>query len=201
MPEPQKLSEEISNAPQTEAEFESWLREQMSVEGRGWLLAHADDGVIWGRWHNGGIITSHDVAPEISPALRLVTLQQAFIFGAHDEVRLWRDEGGWLARRISDDDLAGKADRFDEDEMQILWGDKVVREDADKVFTHIREERQGGMDHVVPLIVTESQLQARRLKLRRRPFLTYDENTGEARIAVSRLVSVEIEPEQQEVQQ
>jgi len=105
-------------------QFLSWLRRQMNRE-RKWLLAHADDGVIWGRCDNDEIITSHDLAPDISPELRLITLQQAFIFGEQDEVRLWQEENGqksrWRARRLSDGEGAVSID-----ETQVLWGSEIV---------------------------------------------------------------------------
>jgi CRISPR-associated protein (TIGR03984 family) len=184
----------------TNEEFQEWLRGQMNGE-RKWLLAHADDGVIWGRWENGAIITSTDVARDVSPELRLVTLQQAFIFGERDEVKLWRDEDGeatgWRARRLSDGEDADVMD-----EPQLLWGSEIVEwhDDFDgKRFTHVRERKSNyGMDHVVPIEVTKDDLDNRRLKLLVRHFITYDEQTGEARITLSRLVSIESEqPPQQ----
>jgi CRISPR-associated protein (TIGR03984 family) len=193
MPETTNLSKEAI-PPGPDADVRGWLRGQMNAERR-WLLAHADDGVIWGRWDDGEIITSHDVAPGISPELRLVTLQQAFIFGERDEVRLWRDETGWLARRISDEN---DAEVFEPDEMQVLWGTEVLEWPEGKEgkgFTHVREKSQQGMDHVVPVEVTTSQLNARQLKLRVRHFITEDLETGEAHIALSRLVSVEVAQE------
>jgi len=184
MPETSKLTEDV-DAPQPGGDLLSWLRGQMSAE-RKWLLAHADDGVIWGKWDNGQVITSHDVAPDIAPPLRLVTLQQAFIFSEQDEVRVWREDQGWLARRISD---VGDEEPIPEE--QVLWGDKVEETFRDKGFTHVREKKQGGMDHIVPIIVEQDDLDNRRLKLRVRHFIVCDKQTGEARIALSRLVGLE----------
>ncbi len=165
-----------------------WLREQMNSE-RKWLLAHADDGVIWGRLDASELITSHDIAPNISPELRLITLQQAFIFGWQDEVRLWRDERGWLFYLINDSE---ETDYIDE--TQILWGTEVIEfpeGSNSRGFTHLRESKQQGLDHVVPIEVINAQLRERRLKLRVRHFITRDDTTGEARITLSRLVSLE----------
>jgi len=185
MAETRKWSEPL-DAPQAETNLPGWLGKQLNTQ-RPWLLAHADDGVIWGKIGANGLITSHQLVPQLSPLLRLVTLQQLFLFGADDEVRLWRDEDGWLACRISD---GGGAEAFDE--AQILWGDKVVRDFTAEGFTHVREEKQGGMDHVVPLKVTNAELKARQLRLCVRHFIDYDEQTGESRIALSRLTGVEI---------
>lgn len=197
MPETIKLSEEVI-APEPDADVLAWLHGQMNAERR-WLLAHADDGVIWGRWDDGEITTSHDVAPAISPPLRLVTLQQAFIFGERDEVRLWRDGQGWLARRINDEN---GAEVFESDEKQVLWGSEVAEWPNDKNgkgFTHVHELISNyGMHHIVPVMVTSEDLKERKLRLRVRHFITEDPETGEARIALSRLVSVEVAQEDEQ---
>jgi CRISPR-associated protein (TIGR03984 family) len=188
MSETRKLAEDVT-LPTQDADMMEWLRGQMN-EKRKWLLAHADDGVIWGRWDGDKIITSHDVAPDLSPPLRLVTLRQASLFGEDDELRLWRDERGFLARRIGDENGADVI-RFDE--TQVLWGDAIMPLNDPRGFTHVREKkRQGGMDHVVPIDVSQDDLENRRLKLRVRHFVTYDQDTGEAHIALSRLISIEI---------
>lgn len=172
-----------------------WIEKQLT-DGREFLLAHFDDGVMWGKLGaDDKLITSHDLAPELSPQVRLVTLQQAFIFGEQSEVRLWPGEvGGWEARLIresKDQQFNGaeaqERDCFDED--QILWGTEV-KEPFPEDFTHVLEKRQHGMEHVVPVKVDNAQLNARNLKLRVRHFINYDEHTGEARIYLSRLVKV-----------
>jgi CRISPR-associated protein (TIGR03984 family) len=181
-------------APQTNEELHKWLREVMNND-RCWLLAHADDGVIWGKWENDAIATSHDVAPDISPALRLVTLQQSFIFGARDEVRLWRDDDVWRARLIDETQLPALCSIC---ECQVLWGSHIVRQLIGKngvIFSHLCERVFNyGMDHVVPLSVTPDDLKARRLKLHIRHLITRDEETGEARIFLSRLAGLRLEP-------
>ena len=180
----------------TNEEFQAWVCAQMNDERR-WLLAHADDGVIWGRWQNNGLVTSHDVAPALAPELRLVTLQQLFIFGAQDEVRLWRDDDSpatrWRARRLSD---SATDDVIDDviNESQILWGSKLEAL-AGQPFTHVWEEvSNSGMHHVVPLNVSADDLAQRRLRLLVRHYITKDEHTGEARITHSRLVGLEPQP-------
>ena len=180
----------------TNEEFQNWVREQMNAE-RKWLLAHADDGVIWGRWEGNELITSHDVVPTLAPPLRLVTLQQLFLFGSSDEVRLWRDDDcattRWRARRISD---SAPDDVIDDviNESQILWGSKLEAI-AGQPFTHVWEEVSNfGMHHVVPFEVSPDDLEKRRLRLLVRHYITPDEQTGEARITHSRLVGLEPQP-------
>lgn len=190
MPEVENWDERVAYL-QPDDDLKQWLAKQMNA-GRGWLLAHADDGVIWGRWESGELITSHDIASDISPELRLVTLQQAFLFGEQDEVRLWREDESWCARRIDGRSDAG-GDKANEcfDERQVLWGTEAHYIDRTRKFTHVREKSQQGMDHVVPVVVDSDELRQRKLRLRIRHYFDYDSATGEARIALSRLVGLE----------
>lgn len=163
-----------------------WFANQMKPN-RQWLLAYADDGVIWGKLTaDEQLMTSNDIAPKISPELRWKTLQQAYIFGEQDEVRLWREGEDWQARLV-----IGDADETDTiDEYHILWGTEA-KESKDG-FTQVREVRQQGMDHIVPLEVMTDELRKRRLKLLARHLIEYDEDSGEARITLSRLVNIEV---------
>ena len=52
------------------------LSAQARSYGLRWLLAHADDGVIWGEFRPDGLHISSDAFPHISPSLRVETLQQ-----------------------------------------------------------------------------------------------------------------------------
>jgi CRISPR-associated protein (TIGR03984 family) len=170
-------------------QLKEWIERQMQA-GRNFLLAHCDDGVIWGRRGTDKLLTSYDLAPEISPLLRLTTVQQLFVFGADEtewrgEARLWRGERSWEESIVTQNPTN---DCFDED--QVLWGTEVVTLDNPQGFTRVREKQQQGLEQVVPVEVTEEQLQQRRLKLRVRHFIQRDDETGEARIYLSRLVKV-----------
>lgn len=144
------------------------------------LLAHADDGVIWGRANDDGLHTSHGIAPE-SPPLRATTLQQCRLFGPAGELLVWRINDGWRARYVTD-----TTDHSDDtiDEDQILWGSNV--ETVKDRFTLVREGSQG-MRHAVPIVVSNQQLERHQLRLRVRHYI--NENIdGEARVTLSRLV-------------
>lgn len=147
-----------------------------------YLLAHADDGVIWGHIDGDSLRTSHGVAPA-SPPLRAVTLQQARLFSPAGELLVWRVDGGWRARLVTDVD--GNADDYI-DEDQILWGDTV--EATRDGFTLVREGSQG-MRHAAPVTVAPDQLKRHELRLRVRHYITENDD-GEARISLSRLVQV-----------
>lgn len=161
-----------------------WFVAQARQRNLRYLLAHADDGVIWGRVDDHGLHTSHGIAPT-SPPLRLSTLQQARLFGPAGELLLWRSDDGWRARFVADQ--GGNADDF-VDEDQILWGDTV--EKTQDGFTLVREGSQG-MRHAVPILVTSDQLEQRKLRLRVRHYITENDNDdGEASITLSRLVQL-----------
>lgn len=172
--------------PAAPEELREWVKKQMKPQ-RPWLLAHADDGVIWGCLFEGNLALSSDVSP-VSPPLRYETLQQAFIFGPAGEVRLWYDDetGAWVAREIT-----GGNGTDDWDVDYLLWGTEVVSNFSAPDFTHIREaQAQPGLDQVVPQPVTSAGLKARKLKLIVRHYLDEDLHTGELRIALSRLVDL-----------
>jgi len=54
-----------------------WIVAQARKFGLRYLLAHADDGVIWGRIDDDGLHISHDIAPASAAVSRASTLQQA----------------------------------------------------------------------------------------------------------------------------
>lgn len=158
----------------------SWLVEQAHHYGLRYMLAHADDGVMWGRIDGDAPVTSHGIAPH-SPELRAVTLQQCRLFSIKGEVLLWRDADRWRARYASDEMTS---DYIDED--QILWGTDL--EPSINGFTLVTEGAQG-MRHAVPIMVTKEQLAARQLRLRVRHYIDYNDD-GEAQIVLSRLVQL-----------
>ncbi len=152
--------------------------------GLRWLLAHADDGVIWGEILESGLHLSSDAFPEVSPPLRTVTLQQARLFGSQAELLIWRDGAAWRARLIRDISAEQEGEKFCE-ETYLLWGTHV--EERRNGFALLREGRQG-LRHAPPL--PENAKPPARLRVRH--YLAYDED-GQAYIACSRLVDLEVE--------
>ncbi len=178
--------------PQDDTAVPGWLATQMSDE-RPFLLAHTDDGVVWGRWDGSAMLTSHQVAAGtdsdgISPPLNGILVQQAFVFGEQSEIRLFRDElGNWTARKIGD--MADNKNIIIE--SQLLIGDEVIKGWPKDGFTHLRDKKQQGLDQIVPLPITGANIVAgERPRLRIHHFITYDEDSGEARIGLSRLAHV-----------
>lgn len=134
----------------------AWLADLAGRHRLQWLLAHADDGVIWGRMEEGRLVTSAEAArgdaeaEPICPPLRPETLQQARLFGDAGEFMLWRDgDNRWRARLIREA-RAGEPPAWEEayDEPQLLWGSEARPLEHD--FTLVWEGAQG-LRHAVPL--------------------------------------------------
>lgn len=177
-----QLWKPVENLEGFEQDIRSWLAQHMSAE-MPWLLVHADDGVIWGRWEpDGNVRLSSDVFkdtkkyPAIAVALQPTTVQQCRVFGRSGEVLIWR-EGMQFRGRIMEDDDTASEDRWDE--VHLLWGSPVEVRDG---FSLLREGRQGPQ-HAVPIVVP----QARRAALTVRHYVQPD-RYGQAVVVLSRLV-------------
>jgi CRISPR-associated protein (TIGR03984 family) len=156
------------------------LAEWARTYGLPWLLAHADDGVLWGELRADGLHLSSNAFDKISPPLRAVTLQQARLFGPSAELLLWKDGTGWQARLIQDG--AGESGEY-YDETHLLWGSEV--EQYQDGFALLRQGREG-LRHAPPLPQGAQPL----ARLRVRHYVAHDAD-GQAYIAYSRLVSIE----------
>jgi CRISPR-associated protein (TIGR03984 family) len=180
-------------APESNEGVVRWLQDNASKE-RSNLLAFADDGVIWGVY-DGGLKTAPDsFDSELRPELNGETLQQAFLFGKNEELRLFRGANGdWRACLITDVDGQHVID-----ESQLLWGNKVEGQPLGG-FTHVRDRVQQAMDHVLPLDLSGLDLNQESPRLLVRHFIDYDNETGEARIFLSRLVKLGTGPIAEEV--
>lgn len=194
MSELEKQERQELKPPTNDAAVPDWIAKHMNKQ-RNLLLAHADDGVIWGKWLNGQFYTSHDVgkntpkSADISPPLRGQTLQQAFLFGKNSsELRLFHDElGAWQVSEINDRPVEETIP-----ESQMLWGDEIVAS-LNYGFTHVFDKRQQGLDQILPIQISEDELQAgERPRLCVHHFIEYDDCTGEARVGLSRLVDVDM---------
>jgi CRISPR-associated protein (TIGR03984 family) len=169
-------------------EVREWLQAQANQYRLKWLLAHADDGVIWGELRDGRLVTSDSVASVVSPPLRAETLQQARLFSEDAELLLWRDgDNRWHARFIRQP-LDGETPTFTEaiDEPQMLWGTHGEHRNG---FTLLRDGAQG-LCHAVPMELPLGENQkANPPRLWVRHYLQEDDN-GFARIVASRLVKL-----------
>lgn len=189
---------QVINRPKCESievpenfDLKKWLETQASKYQLNYLLAHAEDGVIWGKFQNGTLETSDSVFPQLAK-LCLLTLQQCRIFGENSEVMLWRDDDKFKARLVEDTHL-NKEEYISEN--QIIWGTQA--EQISGGFTLVSDGSQG-LRHAVPLIdipFDSNQKLYRPLRLCVRHYLDEDRETGLVRIYLSRLVNLKIEKE------
>lgn len=187
-----------------------WLEKNAKTHQLTYLLAHAEDGVIWGRVDgNGRLLTSYDAlhkasaqetwdGPRIAaakqslPRLRIEALQQARLFSQEAELYIWKDgDEKWHGRLVANVKEAETADWSESfDEPQLLWGTHGTTL-ADN-FTLLEDGAQG-LRHAVPMplkLDTGSQKfgEATPPRLLVRHYLNKD---GFAHIAASRLVALE----------
>lgn len=170
---------------------EAWLEKQSEEHHLPYLLAHADDGVIWGRFDNDGkLILAGRAFSEVDGVdvkLRKKTLQQLRLFGRRGELFLWRTGNNLQVRLIIDDPI--EEDTLEE--VYLLWGEPSK---TNMGFTLMHEGLQG-LRHAPPLnILSEDPL-----GLKVRHYVKYDE-IDQAYIAFSRLVgfdSLQHQPNQE----
>lgn len=196
------LCQPISTNELNSDNLKNWIERQAEKNQLGdssYLLAHAEDGIIWGRFENSKLTTADEVFDKKVfrvdlPKLRLSTLQQCRIFGKNGEILLWPTDEGWRSRIIQD-----KLDVDHIPEWQILWGtqpDKGKNEEERKKdgFTLLSDGSQG-LKHAVPLtgITFKHDREKKRLhrpvRLLVRHYIDYNDS-GIARIFLSRLVSL-----------
>src|SRR5260370_30987813 len=67
-----------------------------------WLLAHCDDGVIWGTRRPGGWRLSSSAFPDVSPPLIRSRIQDLRGFGRDRELLVWRTGDGLQGRGLID---------------------------------------------------------------------------------------------------
>jgi CRISPR-associated protein (TIGR03984 family) len=178
----------------------AWLENQAATYDFRYLLAHQDDGVIWGRFDAGNngakkLILSEGIGP--SPRFDLTRLQQLRAFGPTAELLIWRSWDGWRGRRIEDG--RGSAREY-YDDQQILWGTEIdndlqAQAQASALgFTAVREGQ--GLRHIVPVQVREEDFKHtkidgyRPLRLLVRHYLEADKD-GFYRVNLSRLRGLE----------
>ncbi|MBD1847416.1 TIGR03984 family CRISPR-associated protein [Cyanobacteria bacterium FACHB-63] len=174
------MIEELNTDSIQDETLHRWLEQQADQYQLCYLLAHAEDGIIWGHFPESRLRIAHNVFPEFPP-LRLSTLQQCRIFSEFGEILLWRDQMTLRSRLILQD---ASTEWIEED--QILWGTSgEVKED----FTKLQDGQQG-LNHAVPRTDIVFREGHRPVRLRIRHYVCYDEDTGVARIYLSRLVNL-----------
>jgi CRISPR-associated protein (TIGR03984 family) len=187
---------QISVVDFMEQPLQKWLKQQAQNYQLPYLLAHAEDGVIWGRFEfdSRRLTTARAVFPECYfPKLRLKTLQQCRVFGEAGEVLLWNNNGEWRSRLILQSkvsELIAQQQIGLIPELQILWG---TQGKTNGNFTLLSDGSQE-LKHAVPIPVEQTYFSKDRNELYRpvrlgvNHYFCYDSD-GVAKIFLSRLVS------------
>lgn len=170
-----------------QADPAAWFTAQGSQGDQTWLLAYAEDCVIWGKLADGELLLSQ------SDQLHAITLLEARLFGENGEVHVWRTDDGFAACHVTDQEDSETAGAYDE--WQRLWG--VEAEGRGNGFTKL-VDGQEGFRHTVPLIVPDRAFHRSHPRfhptiLKTRHYFTVDGETGATSIALSRLVSIDAE--------
>lgn len=183
------LSEQVT--PPEGIPLEDWFCQQTKLE-EGWLLAHASNGVIWGRLTSEDgkkrlTLSSKAGFEELKAELDYETLEQARLFNETGELHLWRTpEGRFEARWLTDGPTQDHINQ-----PYLLWGTKIVK--RQNGFTLVRDGQEGLL-HAVPgewpLEIFDKKERKRPLALMVRHYIKYDE-MGQAYFAASRLVRLQ----------
>jgi len=176
--------------PEKLEDLRSWLTEQAKAYDLTWLLAHCQDGVIWGKWDSHNLGLSCDAFPGRKLALRLEMLLHARLFSDRGELLIWRGPRTEWKARLWRDSVGDDQEYIDE--AHLLWGDArdgeaLVRKDG---FVQLHEGSQG-IVHAPPIgDATPSETHRARLLVRH---YIGEDDAGVARIYGSRLVKL-LEP-------
>jgi len=168
--------------PEVDSDLKDWLTKKAESLGSPvWMLAFADDGVLWGKLNDQKILLT-------SGSLNWIKLQTLHLFGKLGEFRLWRVGQQFAGCLILD--CAGLADSENEpwfDRGYVLWGTQVDIPGDD--FSVISDGRQG-LRHAVPLRLNkQTRLSSHPLRILIRNYLAEDQD-GQVYVCCSRLLSV-----------
>ncbi len=162
----------------------AWICEgapPVDVKGA-WLLAHCDEGVVWGRRDGDRWALSGSAFPRVSPALTRHGVQQLRVFGEEGELLVWRHDGELRARWLAEQGGDVPAAMRPADEERLLLG-----ESRESVGCFTLLEDATGARQAVPFAQVKK---GRHPTLRVRHYFERDGESGAVRVAASRLVAV-----------
>lgn len=153
------------------------------AKGYGFLLAHTEGGVVWGRVEGGVLI----LAPGAEAIFKNETLQEARLFGAHGELHVWRvGDAGFRGRCVREDAGAGAQYAQAFDERRMLLGDHCERQENG--FALLADGMQG-LRHWAP--VTSARTGKWDVRLHVRSYVV-EKGSGVLEVAAARLVNVDV---------
>ncbi|WP_165774755.1 type III-D CRISPR-associated protein Csx19 [Candidatus Viridilinea mediisalina] len=167
-------------------DLRAWLTAQAVQHGLRWLLAHADNGIIWGEVREGQLKLASEALGLQELRLARATLQQARLFGPNGELRLWQGPKGLQAHLCHDEPDESHTTPSYFDETYLLWG--THRERSNDGFSLLLEGAQG-IRHTPPLAFNPNE-DTQRAKLLVRHYVKADA-TGVVRVVASRLVELQ----------
>ncbi len=176
----------------TNENIREWIAGQMKENNLTFLLAFADDGVIWGQMDNASLVIAHETTQKEErkkyTELRGKTLQQAYAFSDKMEVRLFRDEmEKWKALKIEDEGETIIT------ESQALWGDKLDEDEYQPTgtgFMRLLAERKGIPPQIIPWDKKDFGKE-KCVRLEVRHIVKYNDD-GEAYVELSRLAGLTV---------
>lgn len=136
------------DVPVEDAAFTQWIIDQARRYNLQYALVYADDGVIWGFFDNGRWSWSSDAFSNVSPPLRLLTLQQARLFGPTAEMLIWRESHQMRGRVLVEG--AGDEGTFF-DEAYLLWGYRARRHGQEQNGFRLMQEGAQDLRHAPPM--------------------------------------------------
>lgn len=187
---------------EAEAYF-AWLLDETGADipegaaGVVWALAHCDDGVTWGRRDSSGVSIWRfgNQFFRRCPVIRRETLQELRIFGKDAEVLIWRTDSGFRGRMLHENNPpADRNNLLDplrpSDEFRMVRGSRLAGTPKSG-FSHVADGT--GAEQVIPIEVSNEQLEKRSVRLCVRHYYEEDDKSGSVSIAATRLVSLTAE--------
>ncbi len=160
-----------------------WFLKQPAVGDDAWLLAYADDGVIWGKIENKQLVQACQVFGDTFPRLEATTLHKAHFFGSGAEVRVFRHGDKFRAIRLQEENDPAAASYT---RSYYLWGDHPIKTKGNWSWL---EDGQLGIFQALPLAYPPTA-KGREFQLWVRYYLQFEEGHGQASVAASRLVGL-----------
>lgn len=150
-----------------------------------WLLAHCDDGILWGKWDSGWKLATS--AFNFCPTLQRdgSNVQQLRLFGDDEELLLWRTSDGLKGRVLKDSQIPTDESLKPSVEKVIVMGNKVEESVGD--FSRVTD--LSGRWQILPWSISKAN-ERYPLRLVIKHYYEKDDCTGAVRIAGSRLVQL-----------